>query len=100
MIFNPAHPGEVLRDYLGEMTISEAALRLKVTRAHLSRILNGHSSVTADMSLRLSSALGTSPDFWLRMQGQFDLWQARKSARIKVKQFPHVAARQSLSPQA
>jgi addiction module HigA family antidote len=95
MIFNPAHPGEVLRDYLGEMTVSEAASRLKVTRAHLSRILNGHSSVTPEMSLRLSSALGTSPDFWLKMQGQFDLWQARTLNKVKVPAFPHVAARQA-----
>jgi addiction module HigA family antidote len=99
MIFNPAHPGEVLRDYLGDMTISEAATRLKITRAHLSRILNGHSSVTAEMSLRLSSALRTSPDFWLKMQGQFDLWQARKSSKVKVSVFPHVALRQHTARQ-
>jgi addiction module HigA family antidote len=77
------------------MTISEAAGRLKITRAHLSRILNGHSSVTAEMSLRLSAALATSPDFWLRMQGRFDLWQARKSFKHKVGAFPHVTARQT-----
>jgi addiction module HigA family antidote len=100
MIFNPAHPGEVLRDYLGEMTVSEAATRLKITRAHLSRILNGHSNITAEMSLRLSSALGTSADFWLKMQGQFDLWQARKSSKVKVNAFPHVAGRQSIARQA
>jgi antitoxin HigA-1 len=100
MIFNPAHPGEVLRDYLGEMTISEAATRLKITRAHLSRILNGHSNISAEMSLRLSSALGTSPDFWLKMQGQFDLWQARKLTKVKVHAFPHVAARPSTAKQA
>jgi len=100
MIFNPAHPGEVLRDYLGELTVSEAATRLKITRAHLSRILNGHASVTAEMSLRLSTALCTSPDFWLRMQGQFDLWQARKSSRVKVRVFPHVAARQTVAKRA
>jgi len=97
MIFNPAHPGEVLRDYLGEMTVSEAASRLKITRAHLSRILNGHASITAEMSLRLASALGTSSDFWLRMQGQYDLWRARKSTTVKVKAFPHVAARESVA---
>ena len=67
MIFNPAHPGEVLRDYLGEMTVAEAATRLGVTRAHLSRILNGHAGVSAAMSLRLSAALGTSPEFWLKI---------------------------------
>jgi len=63
LIFNPAHPGEVLRDYLGEMTVGEAAARLRITRAHLSRILNGHAGITAPMSLRLSAALGTSPEF-------------------------------------
>jgi len=100
MIFNPAHPGEVLRDYLGEVSITEAASRLSITRAHLSRILNGHASITAEMSLRLSSALGTSPDFWLRMQGQFDLWRASQAASVKVSAFPHVAARESAANQA
>lgn len=71
MMFNPAHPGEVLRDYLGDMSVAEAAKRLGVTRAHLSRILNGRAGISASMSLRLSAALGTSPDFWLKMQGQF-----------------------------
>lgn len=100
MIFNPAHPGEVLRDYLGELTISEAASRLKITRAHLSRILNGHANISAEMSLRLSSALGTSPDFWLKMQGQFDIWQARRSTKVRVRAFPHVAARQAATDRA
>jgi addiction module HigA family antidote len=93
MIYNPAHPGEVLRDYLGEMTIADAASRLGVTRAHLSRVLNGHAGVTANMSLRLSAALGTSPDFWLKMQIQHDLWIEQQQARwFKVVPFPHVAA--------
>jgi addiction module HigA family antidote len=77
MIFNPAHPAEVLRDYLGEVSVKEAASRLGVTRAHLSRILNRHAGITTAMSLRLSAALGTSPEFWLRMQIQHDLWRAK-----------------------
>jgi addiction module HigA family antidote len=93
MIFNPAHPGEVLKDYLGGMTVKEAAARLRVTRATLSRILNGHAGITAGMSLRLSAALGTSPEFWLKMQVQYDLWHARKKVP-KVRRFPHVANRQ------
>jgi addiction module HigA family antidote len=92
MIFNPAHPGEVLKDYLGDMTVKEAAGRLRVTRATLSRILNGHAGITAGMSLRLSAALGTSPEFWLKMQVQYDLWHARKKVP-KVQRFPHVAGR-------
>jgi addiction module HigA family antidote len=100
MIFNPSHPGEVLRDYLGEMTVGEAAARLGITRAHLSRILNGHASITAPMSLRLSAALGTSADFWLKMQVQRDLWLAQKSARPKVRPFPHLAIRRASAARA
>ncbi len=97
MIFNPAHPGEVLRDYLGELSVKEAASRLGVTRAHLSRILNGHAGITAAMSLRLSAALGTSPEFWLRMQVQHDLWRAQRSKQPKVRPFPHAAKAKELA---
>jgi addiction module HigA family antidote len=89
MIFNPAHPGEVLRDYLGEMSVSDAATRLGLTRAHLSRILNGHAGITANTSLRLSAALGTSPDFWLKMQMNHELWlEQQRPAAFKVLPFP------------
>ena len=47
-----------------------------LTRAHLSRILNGHAGISAAMSLRLSEALGTSPEFWLK---KFGLWQAQRA---------------------
>jgi addiction module HigA family antidote len=97
MIFNPAHPGEVLRDYLGEMRVKEAASRLGVTRAHLSRILNGHAGITAAMSLRLSAALGTSPEFWLRMQIQHDLWRAQRAKQPKVRPFPHTTKSKELA---
>jgi addiction module HigA family antidote len=95
MIFKPAHPGESLRDYLGEMKIGEAAARLRITRAHLSRILNGHAGITAAMSLRLSAALGTSADFWLKMQVQRDLWVAQKARQPKVRPFPHLAVKRT-----
>ena len=97
MIFNPAHPGEVLRDYLGEMSIKEAASRLGVTRAHLSRIVNGHAGITAAMSLRLSAALATSPEFWLRMQVQHDLWRAQRAKQPRVRPFPHAAKSKELA---
>jgi antitoxin HigA-1 len=93
MIHNPAHPGEVLRDYIDGISVREAAERLGVTRAHLSRILNGHAGITAPMSLRLYFALGTSPDFWLKMQVQHDLWLAQKARKPKVRRFPGVASR-------
>jgi len=79
----------VLRDYLGEMSVADAASRLGLTRAHLSRILNGHAGITANTSLRLSVALGTSADFWLNMQMQHDLWlEQQQPSRFKVRPFP------------
>jgi addiction module HigA family antidote len=73
------------------MTVAEAATRLGVTRAHFSRILNGRAGVSAAMSLRLSAALGSSPEFWLKMQMQYDLWQAQKTKQPKIRPFPHTA---------
>lgn len=88
MIFIPAHPREALRDYLGQVSVKEAASRFGVTRAHLSRILNGHTGITAAMPLRLSAAPGTSPEFWLRIQVQHDLWEAQRAKQPKVRPFP------------
>jgi plasmid maintenance system antidote protein VapI len=48
------------------------------------------------MSLRLSAALGTSPEFWLRMQFNYDLWQAQQAKRPKIRPFPHVARTKEL----
>ena len=81
---NPPHPGEVLREYLGNITVTEAAAKLCVTRATLSRVLNTASGVSADMALRLAAALGTSPELWGGMQLQYDLYQAAKAKR------PHI----------
>ena len=53
-------------------------------RAYLSRILNEHASISADMALRLSVLLGTSADMWLNMQSAYDLWQAAQKPRPNV----------------
>lgn len=81
---NPPHPGEALREWLTGITITEAAERLGVTRAALSRILNGAAGVSVDMDLRLSKALGTSPGLWVRMQTSYDLWHAQRRFHAKV----------------
>lgn len=83
-MFDPPHPGTVLRDYLGNVSVSSAALHLGVTRATLSRILNGNAGISAEMALSLSEALGTSPELWIGMQSQYDLWRASKNRRRKV----------------
>ncbi|MHA3027795.1 HigA family addiction module antitoxin [Chromohalobacter israelensis] len=81
---NPAHPGAVLREYIGDISVTEAAKRLGVTRAALSRILNGNTGISADMALRLEQALGTSAEMWLEMQLKYELWQAAQRPRAQV----------------
>jgi antitoxin HigA-1 len=91
-MYDPAHPGEVLREYLPEgMTVTEAARRLRVTRQAFSAVLNGRAGISADMDLRLSAALGTTPGFWLRLQMQRDLWEAKQKPRPKIQRFPLAA---------
>jgi len=83
---NPAHPGEVLREYLPKkLPIGEAASRLGVSRQALSALLNGRAGVSAEMALRLEAALGSSAEMWVQMQANHDLWQARRSGRLKVR---------------
>lgn len=81
---NPPHPGEVLREYLGDITVTEAAMKLGVNRVTLSRVLTGSSGVSADMAYRLSEAFGTSPQLWAGMQVQYDLYQASKMKRPRI----------------
>ena len=88
---NPPHPGKVLREYLGVMEVSQAAAQLRVSRTTLSRVLNGKSGISADMSLRLSEALGTHPAFWSGLQLDYDLWQAAKKRRAKIAPFKNAA---------
>jgi addiction module HigA family antidote len=89
---HPPHPGLVLREYLGELAVSEAAAHLRVTRVTLSRVLNGKSGISAAMAIRLGAALGTTPELWMNMQSQYDLWRARQARQPKVRRFAHVAA--------
>ncbi len=81
---NPPHPGEILREWLGDMSVTDAARHLGVARATLSRVLNGSAGISADMALRLQAALGTSPEMWMGMQDDYELWQAAKGKRPKI----------------
>ena len=82
---NPPHPGEVLREWLQGVTVTDAAARLGVTRVALSRVLNGAAGISPDMDLRLAKALNTTPGTWYAMQGNFDMWQAQRRFRAKVR---------------
>lgn len=89
---DPQHPGEVLRDRilpaLG-LTVTQAASQLGVTRAALSRVLNGRAAISPEMALRLEKWLenvrGTRADLWIAEQASYDLWQARRKFKPKVK---------------
>ncbi len=81
---NPPHPGEVLREYLGAVTVTEAAVKLGVNRVTLSRVVTGASGISPDMAYRLGAAFGTSPEMWAGMQMQYDLYQAGKIKRPRI----------------
>jgi antitoxin HigA-1 len=92
-MFNPPHPGEILADtVLSVMSVTAFAEKLKMTRAAVSRVIHGHSGVSAEMALRLADALGTSAESWVRMQADYDLWQAKKKHRVKVERIETEAA--------
>ena len=95
---NPAHPGELLSGWLDDLgvTVTAFAEHIGISRVMLSRVLHGHAAVSADMDLRLSEALGTTPGHWLALQTQRDLWTARQTAkdrkRIKRMAVPEMEA--------
>ncbi len=87
----PTHPGKIIKeDYLAPLSITITGLSsiLGVSRKTLSKIINERGSVTPDMALRLSRAFDTTPEFWLNLQKNNDLWQAENVSKnwMKVKQ--------------
>ena len=82
---NPPHPGEVIREFCVEplnLTITELAEALGVSRKSFSALLNGRTGISPEMALRLSRVFGRSPEGWLRLQIQFDLWKVMQSTDI------------------
>jgi len=85
----PTHPGEILREDVIKplnLTVTEAAKKLGVTRKTLSALLNCRASMSPEMAIRVSKATGTSPESWLFMQAKLDLWYAA-SQKLPVKSF-------------
>lgn len=86
---NPPHPGEVLKSLCLEplnLTVTEAAQSLGVSRKTLSAILNGRAGISPEMAVRLSIAFDTSAESWLNQQLQHDLWHAeRKRKQLHVR---------------
>lgn len=73
----PSHPGEILKEfYLSELNVSitDFANDIGVSRKAVSAIINGHKSVTAEMAMRFAKAMNTTPQLWLNLQANYDLW--------------------------
>ena len=84
---NPIHPGEFIREiYITpfDLSVRKAAESLGVSPSTLTRLLNGDSNVSPEMALRLSKGLGRTPESWLAMQSQYDLWNVKKKVNLKT----------------
>lgn len=80
---NPLHPGQVLQEiYMSEMGLnqSELARLCKCSHRKINEIVNGKRSISADFAIVLEKVLNTSAGMWVRMQAEYDLWEARKRA--------------------
>ena len=93
---NPPHPGEFIYDsYMEPFNLScrYLATQLNVAASTLNRVLKKQSGISPEMALRLSKAIGRSPESWLAMQDAYDLWEARKRVKLgKVQKVPLNAA--------
>ena len=85
-LHKPPHPGEFIREiYISPFGLSarKVAGNLDVSPSTLNRLLNGETNISPEMALRLSKALGRSPESWLAMQDRYDLWHAKKNVNLK-----------------
>lgn len=84
LMYNPAHPGKILRRYTDStgLSITEIAEKIFISRKNLSMILNGHAGISPEMAWKLSAAFGTTPQFWINLQVNYDLWQAKQKVDV------------------
>ena len=87
-MYNPPHPGEILRDLCLEplgVSVTDAAVALRVSRKTLSAILNGRAGISPEMAIRLAMAFDTTAESWLGQQMQYDLWEAEQhTKKLKI----------------
>ena len=87
----PTHPGEILReDVLPalDLSVSEAARQLRITRQTLHRVLSGKAGISPEMAVRLGKFCGNGPGLWLRMQQSYDLWHAERRLGDELEKIP------------
>ena len=89
---NPAHPGRIVKSACLDplsLSVTDGAKVLGVSRQTLTKIINGKSGISAEMAIRLAKAFGSTAEMWVRLQGSYDLAQARKDeSKIKVRRQP------------
>jgi addiction module HigA family antidote len=94
----PSHPGKILKDlYINPLGLAqgETADNLGITRKTLSMLLNEHQGISAEMALRLAKAFNTTPELWMNMQNNYDLWMIKqKLALDEIKIFRHIKTKQ------
>jgi antitoxin HigA-1 len=86
----PVHPGRIVKGSMNELglSVTDAAKVLGVTRPTISKLVNGRASVSPEMAVRLSKAFGSTPEFWLKLQFNYDLAQINaKADSIKVERY-------------
>ncbi len=86
MMYDPPHPGEILReDYLEPLglSVTEASKGLGISRKGLSEILNGRTGISPAMAVKLARAFATTPELWLNLQSQHDLWHASQDVSLE-----------------
>lgn len=92
----PNHPGLVLKEMFideRELTVSEVAEGLGVASVNLSAIVNGETGISPELAVKLSEAFGDSPQFWVNLQNNYELWHAEQIVdRNSIKHFYQASA--------
>jgi addiction module HigA family antidote len=92
----PVHPGEILKEEFMEprgLSITELAKGIGISRTNLSHVVNQHAGISTELAIKLSEAFGTTPQFWITLQQNFDLWFAEKKIdRKAITHFRTIAA--------
>ena len=92
-MYDPPHPGEMIEEFMGNLTVTKLAADLGITRPALSKVINGRASVSPEMALRLEKAFPcTTASMWLNWQNDYDLWQLRHSGNRFAELMKHVRA--------
>lgn len=81
MIHNPKHPGRIVQNLCLtplNLSVTDAAKALGVSRTALSKLLNGHTGISPEMAIRLSIVFNTSDELWINLQAAYNLWQAQQ----------------------